>query len=80
MKGGDKIMKDIRLAPGKWIYTNCGDMPSEKNCKLVIMAPADQRDDLVEAAVAHAVKSHGDKDTPELRGGLNEMIHETEVG
>jgi predicted small metal-binding protein len=55
-------------------------MPSEKNCKLVIMAPADQRDDLVEAAVAHAVKSHGDKDTPELRGGLNEMIHETEVG
>ena len=73
-------MKDLRLAPGKWVYTNCADMPSEKNCKLVIMAPADQRDDLVEAAVAHAVKSHGDKDTPELRGGLNEMIHETEVG
>ena len=72
-------MKDLSLTPGKWIYTNCADMPSEKNCKLVIMAPAEQKDDLMEAGVAHMVKSHGHEDNSELRESMDGMIHETDV-
>jgi hypothetical protein len=60
-------MDKLNLTPGNWLVSDCGKMPSEKNCKLVMLAPEGQQTDLVEAAVAHAVKSHGHQDTPELR-------------
>ncbi len=67
-------ISELNLAPGNWVYTNCADLPSEKGCQLVIMGPADQREDLLDAAVAHAVKAHGHEDTPEVRQVLDGVI------
>lgn len=67
-------IESLGLKRGRWVVANCGKFPSEKNCKLVIMAPADQRADLVEAASAHAVKVHGHEDTPALRRELNGFV------
>jgi len=72
-------VKQLGLAKGKWVVANCGKFPSEKQCKLVMLAPAEQRADLLEAAAAHAVASHGHKRTPELLGELGEMLDTIEV-
>jgi hypothetical protein len=64
---------------GKWVVANCGKFPSEKNCKLVIMAPADQREDLLDAALAHAVKSHGHQDSAQLRKDLDGFLETIEA-
>ena len=37
-------------------------------------APEDQREDLLDASVAHAIKSHGHEDSSELRTELGKMI------
>ena len=58
---------------------NCADIPSDKNCKLVMMGPGDQREDLLDASVAHTVKTHGHADTPELRSELGKLIHDLET-
>ena len=71
-------MTQLNLAVGKWVVGDCGKMPSEKNCKLVMAAPEDQREDLLDASVAHAVKHHGHQDTPELRGEINKMLETVE--
>ena len=50
---------------------DCRKMPSENNCSLAI---AGTEDEVLDAAAAHAVASHGHENTPELRemlrGGL----------
>jgi len=46
---------------------------------MVIMGPADQEDDLVSAAVAHAIAEHGHADSAELRKGLPGMIRPVTV-
>ena len=50
---------------------DCRQAPSEIDCTLVI---AGREDEVLDAAVAHAVAKHGHEDTPELReiirGGL----------
>ncbi len=50
---------------------DCRKVPSESGCTLTI---AGTEDEVLEAAAAHAVASHGHQDTPELRemlrGGL----------
>jgi predicted small metal-binding protein len=50
---------------------DCRKMPSEINCTLTI---AGEEDEVLDAAVAHAVDKHGHENTPELRemirGGL----------
>ncbi|MBI4083770.1 MAG: DUF1059 domain-containing protein [Candidatus Lambdaproteobacteria bacterium] len=61
-------------ASGRWLVANCGKFPSDMDCKLVMMAPESQRKDFVEAAVAHAVKSHGHQDTKELRQQLDGFL------
>ncbi len=43
---------------------DCRKVPSEINCTLTI---AGTEDEVLDAAVAHAVSKHGDQDTPELR-------------
>ena len=53
---------------------NCGKFPSDNNCKVVMLGPEDQREDLLDAAVAHAIKTHGHADTPELRNDLNKIL------
>jgi predicted small metal-binding protein len=47
-------------------FIDCREVPSEKKCTIAISA--DSADELLEAAVQHAVTVHGHKDTPELRG------------
>jgi predicted small metal-binding protein len=50
---------------------DCRKMPSEINCTLTI---AGQEDEVLDAAVAHAVDKHGHENTAalreQLRGGL----------
>ena len=43
---------------------DCRTMPSEIGCTLTI---AGQEDEVLDAAVAHAVSKHGHEHTPELR-------------
>jgi hypothetical protein len=43
------------------------------------MAPEAQREDLLDAAVAHAVRSHGHENSPELRSGISQMLETLEV-
>jgi Protein of unknown function (DUF1059) len=54
------------------MMVDCRDMPSESNCTLAIAG--DDVEDLLDAAVLHAVAKHGHEDGPELReairGGL----------
>jgi hypothetical protein len=71
--------RQLGLAKGKWVVANCGRFPSEKNCKLVIMAPMEQRADLIEAAATHAIASHGHTSTPELRREIGEMLETIEI-
>ena len=67
-------LKGLELPRGAWLVANCGKFPSEKNCKLVIMAPEDQREDLIDAAMAHAVKSHGHQASAQLRQDLDGFL------
>ena len=49
-------------------FIDCRDFPSETNCAVAIFAATE--DELLEAAVQHAIIAHGHKDTPELRAQL----------
>ncbi len=46
-------------------YVDCREMPSQANCTIAIAA--EKEDELLEAAVMHAVTVHQERDTPELR-------------
>jgi hypothetical protein len=70
---------ELGLTRGTWVVANCGKFPSEKDCKLVILAPAAQREDLIEAAATHAVRSHGHVNNPELRRELDQMLDTIEL-
>ncbi|HXX36596.1 MAG TPA: DUF1059 domain-containing protein [bacterium] len=72
-------VQQLNLKSGKWLAINCGKFPSEKNCQLVIMAPASQRDDLIEAASAHAVKVHGHDESPQLRLEIGKYLETIEL-
>jgi predicted small metal-binding protein len=54
------------------MFVDCRDYPSEKNCTVAISA--DTKEELVDAAVQHAVTVHGHHDSPELRQELAKMI------
>jgi predicted small metal-binding protein len=56
---------------------DCRNYPSETNCTVAISA--DTKQELVDAAVQHAVAVHGHKDTPELREQLAKMCTEGEM-
>jgi len=53
-------------------YIDCRAYPSEMNCTVALSADSEQ--ELVEAAVQHAVAVHGHKDTAELRQQLKKML------
>lgn len=55
-------------------YIDCREFPSEMNCTVAISA--DTPDELLEAAVQHAVAVHQHKDSPELRKQLRELFKE----
>ena len=69
----------LNLKPGKWLVADCGSMPSDSNCHIVMMSPEDQKEDLIDAGVKHAVNKHGHKDTQELRDGVSGMLQVVEI-
>ena len=52
---------------------DCRDYPSEKNCSLKISG---MEDEVLEAAVLHAVSAHGHENTPELREQIKSMLRD----
>lgn len=53
-------------------YIDCRNFPSEMNCTVALAA--DSEDELLEAAVQHAVAVHRHTDSPELRGELRKLF------
>ncbi|MDO8778492.1 MAG: DUF1059 domain-containing protein [Burkholderiaceae bacterium] len=53
-------------------YVDCREYPSEMNCSVAMSADTD--DELLEAAVQHAVSVHQHQDTPELRTQLKQLF------
>jgi len=51
---------------------DCREYPSDMNCTIAISA--DTKQELVAAAVQHAVAVHGHADSPELREQIGKMI------
>jgi len=54
---------------------DCRAVPNEVGCTLTI---AGQEEELLDAAVAHAVAKHGHQDTPELREMLRGALTDAE--
>ena len=50
---------------------DCRDYPSEKNCSLKISGTEQE---VLDAAVQHAVSAHGHEETPELREQIRSML------
>ena len=57
-------------------YVDCRETPSVMNCTVAIAA--DTEDELIEAAVQHAVSVHSHEDTPELRSMVRQGIKDME--
>jgi predicted small metal-binding protein len=55
-------------------YLDCRSFPSESNCSVAISA--DTEEELLEAAVQHAVAVHGHTDSPLLREELRDLMKE----
>ncbi len=54
-------------------YVDCSKFPSEIDCTLYISGKPDE---VLRAAVEHAVSTHGHQDTPELREQLVTMMED----
>ena len=50
---------------------DCRHYPSEKNCSLKISGTEEE---VMNAAVQHAVSAHGHEETPELREQIKSML------
>ncbi|HEY9313112.1 DUF1059 domain-containing protein [Williamsia sp.] len=50
---------------------DCRNQPSENNCTLTI---AGEREEVLKAAVEHAISSHGHTDSDELRSGIESSL------
>jgi predicted small metal-binding protein len=50
---------------------DCRDYPSEKNCSLKISGTEEE---VLDAAVRHAVSAHGHEETPGLREQIKSML------
>jgi predicted small metal-binding protein len=55
-------------------YIDCREFPSEMNCTVALSA--DSENELIEAAVQHAVAVHHHADSPELRTQLRALFRE----
>lgn len=55
-------------------YIDCREFPSDMNCTIALSADTDQ--ELLEAAVQHAVAVHHHEDTPELRKQIQQLFKE----
>jgi predicted small metal-binding protein len=52
-------------------FIDCREYPSEKNCSLRISG---SEDEVLEAAVQHAVSAHGHENSPELREQIRALL------
>jgi predicted small metal-binding protein len=60
-------------------YIDCRDYPSDSKCTVAISA--DSENELLDAAVQHAVKVHGHEDNREFRDQLRQLMKDgTPVG
>jgi predicted small metal-binding protein len=55
-------------------FVDCREFPSEVKCTLALVA--DTEDEVLEAAVLHAVNVHKHQDTPELREEIRGVIRD----
>jgi len=55
-------------------FIDCREMPSESNCSVALSADTDQ--ELLDAAVQHAVAVHKHQDSPELRQEIKKHFKE----
>jgi predicted small metal-binding protein len=55
-------------------YIDCREFPSETNCTVALSA--DSENELLDAAVQHAVTVHKHTDSPELRSQLKTLFHD----
>jgi len=55
-------------------YIDCREFPSDLNCTVALSADTDQ--ELLDAAVQHAVAVHHHVDTPELREQITQLFKE----
>jgi len=60
-------------APSGRKIIDCSQYPSEKNCTLKLSGTEDE---VLEAACAHAISSHGYEDSPDLKEKLRGMIQD----
>ena len=54
-------------------FIDCSEFPSEMNCTLRISGTESE---VLEAATAHAVSTHGHEDTPEFRDQIRGMLRD----
>jgi predicted small metal-binding protein len=54
-------------------YIDCRECPSDVNCSVALSA--DTEDELMEAAVQHAMSVHQHTDSPELGAALTPLFH-----
>jgi predicted small metal-binding protein len=52
---------------------DCKDYPNEKNCSPKISGTEEE---VLDAAVQHAVSAHGHEETPELREQIKSMLED----
>lgn len=55
-------------------YIDCREFPSDMKCTIAISA--DSEDELIDAAVQHAVTVHGEHDTPAFRAEIRKAVHD----
>jgi predicted small metal-binding protein len=55
-------------------YIDCREFPSESHCTVAIAA--DSEEELLEAAVQHAVAVHKHEDSPDLRQQIRQLFKE----
>jgi predicted small metal-binding protein len=60
----------------RW-HIDCRSYPSENNCTVAISANSEN--ELIDAAVQHAVNVHKHEDTPEFRAQLREILKTGEI-
>ena len=53
------------------VMADCRRWPSDVNCSLTIIG---EEEEVVRAAVEHAVSVHGHEDTPEMRDQVREFL------
>lgn len=55
-------------------YIDCREFPGDIKCTVALAA--DSEEELMEAAVQHAVAVHGYQDSPELRSEIRTCFHD----